>query len=233
MSARPQYSTLPVWWEISVVAMMALLPALRSALVALFVHQPEPIRLPYWLDTLDACVAYAPEAFLVLYLIYRSGEQWSAFGIVVPRLGDVLIGVVLVLVPELIWWLKSALAAPISSGTESYSPIAQSSLDYVLLVVRYGSIAFVEELVYRAYLITRLEHVIRLESVWQKRLLAVAIPAILFGFSHLYDGFWGVTSALIGGFLWGFWFQYSRRLWPLVIGHMLYDIRVESFYWNM
>ena len=80
------------------------------------------------------------------------------------------------------------------------------------------AIGFVEELIWRGYLLTRIEDVTT--SRWE----AIAISSLLFGFNHLYQGPIGVIGATIDGVLYGTVFAVTRRIWPIALSHGLYDL---------
>jgi membrane protease YdiL (CAAX protease family) len=52
---------------------------------------------------------------------------------------------------------------------------------------------------------------------------ALFLVAGVFGFTHLYQGTFGIVSSGIQGLVAGFFFYKYRRIWPLVISHALYD----------
>lgn len=54
-------------------------------------------------------------------------------------------------------------------------------------------------------------------------LIAVIIVASVWGFAHLYQGFFGIISVSIQGLIMGIYFYKFRRIWPLIISHALYD----------
>jgi membrane protease YdiL (CAAX protease family) len=74
-----------------------------------------------------------------------------------------------------------------------------------------------EEIVVSAYLITRL-----LQMDWSRE-RAVIASATLRGSYHLYQGYGGFAGNLIMGLIFGWWFQRTRRVVPLVVAHFLLD----------
>jgi len=77
---------------------------------------------------------------------------------------------------------------------------------------------FLEEALVVGYLLTRLEQ-LRVPA-WA----AIAISAVLRGSYHLYQGFGGFLGNAVMGVIFAWFFQRTRRLWPLVIAHSLLDI---------
>jgi len=59
------------------------------------------------------------------------------------------------------------------------------------------------------------------KKCWE--LFSIVFVAILVGFTHLYQGLFGIISVGIQGFVIGFYYYKFRRLFPLIISHALYD----------
>ena len=151
-----------MWWEVLAVLTIAVFPDLNKVF-SLFWLSPHP--WPGWLESVylgfeNACITFA-----VLYLIYRSGEPCLLY-----------LAVVL-----LEWFLGSFPARYLKDPGEFYAP-PRFATDYLLMVARFSATAFAEELVTRAYLITRLEFLLR------SRVTAVVLSAAVFGSYHLYYG---------------------------------------------
>ena len=52
---------------------------------------------------------------------------------------------------------------------------------------------------------------------------ALAVSALLRGSYHLYQGYGGFVGNLVMGLIFGWWFQRTRRVLPLVFAHFLLD----------
>jgi uncharacterized protein len=76
---------------------------------------------------------------------------------------------------------------------------------------------FAEEIIVVAYLLTRLR-----QLGWSNQ-RALAASAVLRGSYHLYQGFGGFAGNFVMGLIFGYWFQRTRRVLPLVIAHFLLD----------
>lgn len=103
---------------------------------------------------------------------------------------------------------------------ERWGDIAGNLRLYLLmLAISWISGAFAEEMFFRGFLITRLQTV--LESTKFASVLAVLLPALLFGYVHVYyQGLHGFVNAGIVGLIFGTLFLlYKRNLWPLVLAH--------------
>lgn len=90
------------------------------------------------------------------------------------------------------------------------------------LVLVWTVVAFGEEMVFRGFVLSRLEELFG--SSRRGTVLAVGVQAILFGFGHLYLGARGVLTAAVIGTIYGTWFlMRGRTLWPLILAHGLTD----------
>jgi membrane protease YdiL (CAAX protease family) len=207
-----------MWLEVAAVLAVAVVPHLVGAITSLY--QPNLPPVPYWLDSFSLTVLSGCTIFVTLYLIHRSGEPWDRFGVTRPSVGDAVVGVLLLMVAEMI----GRMMPDLSSGTEPRSnwfPQRQTGIDLGLMVAKYGVAAFAEELVTRAYLITRLSVLLR------SRGEAVLVAAALFASYHLYQGINGVTFCLVLGVAYGVAFLLTGRVWPLAFGHALYNTRLD------
>jgi membrane protease YdiL (CAAX protease family) len=76
---------------------------------------------------------------------------------------------------------------------------------------------FSEEIIVVAFLLTRLR-----QLGWSNE-RALAASAALRGSYHLYQGWGGFAGNAVMGLIFGWWFQRTRRVLPLVIAHFLLD----------
>ncbi|MDT4938337.1 MAG: hypothetical protein QOG80_2008 [Pseudonocardiales bacterium] len=76
---------------------------------------------------------------------------------------------------------------------------------------------FSEEIIVVAYLLTRLRQLGWTDS------RALAASGLLRGTYHLYQGYGGFLGNMVMGLIFGWWFQRTRRVLPLVIAHFLLD----------
>ena len=74
-----------------------------------------------------------------------------------------------------------------------------------------------EEIVVCAYLLTRLR-----QLGWTNQ-RALAAESLLRGSYHLYQGYGGFLGNAAMGVIFGWWFQRTRRVLPLVVAHFLLD----------
>jgi membrane protease YdiL (CAAX protease family) len=207
-----------IWWEVAAVLAIGVVPHLASAIVRLLEPAwPISSRLDsFHLFVTSACIALA-----VLYIIQRSGEPWSAFGIDWPQTPDYLLGA-LISVAGCFVLIRASELIPADRPPLAWPP--QSVADYAFIVIAQTANAFAEELVTRAYLITRLERLLQSPGK------ALAISTLLFTSYHVYYGFdAGLVAIALVGFGLGAVYLWLRRLWPLVMGHALINI-ILSFY---
>lgn len=87
-----------------------------------------------------------------------------------------------------------------------------------VLVLAAAANAWAEELLMVGFLLTRLRQ-LRLG-----RYQALAVSAVLRGAYHLYQGFGGFVGNVIMGLVFGWAWQRTNRLWPLVIAHTVIDV---------
>jgi membrane protease YdiL (CAAX protease family) len=119
-----------------------------------------------------------------------------------------------------VWWAVPHI--PDDRGPSSpWLLVPRGPGDHVMMVVQYALSAFAEELVTRAYLITRLK------ALLGSRGEAVLVAALLFASYHAYQGLSGAVDALAFGLAYGVAFLALGRVWPLVVGHALFNIRLE------
>jgi len=74
-----------------------------------------------------------------------------------------------------------------------------------------------EEIVVAAYVLTRLR-----QLGWSNS-RALGAAAVLRGSYHLYQGYGGFFGNAVMGLIFGWWFQRTRRVWPLIVAHSVID----------
>jgi membrane protease YdiL (CAAX protease family) len=160
-----------LWIELSAVMAVSVIPSLEGALQTSF----EPLVTSYASGSIHLLVFSVCSAWIVIYIIRSHGESLSDFGIARPQRGDIFVGVLMVPLTHLmmvVYYTFIPMSADIAPEYEFVSPA--SKLDYALMVVADFANAFHEELVLRAYLITRLYTLLK----YQRR--AVVVAALVF-----------------------------------------------------
>jgi membrane protease YdiL (CAAX protease family) len=87
-----------------------------------------------------------------------------------------------------------------------------------VLLLAAAANAWAEEVLIVGYLLTRLR------QLRYGRYAALVISAVLRGGYHLYQGFGGFAGNLIMGLVFGWVWQRTNRLWPLIIAHTVIDV---------
>lgn len=159
-------------------------------------------------------------AWLVVYLVRRSGEGIEAIGLDVrdPR-RDLLLGLGLLVVVAL-GGLAIYLASVALGVNRFVVPVPPLGHWWTVpvLVLNALEAGLLEEVIVAAYLITRLRQLDLSAAA------AVAVSAMLRGSYHLYQGWGGFLGNLAMGLLFGVVFVKTRRAWPLVVAHVLLDV---------
>jgi membrane protease YdiL (CAAX protease family) len=171
---------------------------------------------------------------LLLYLMWRSGEPWSVFGIQRPTIGDSIKAIAILFA---IIVLGVALALAISPFRPelheekrvpleylNWLPFPKTSIDWLLLLLTCLCIGFSEELLVRCFLLVRLEQLFK--SAWA----GIVLSSVLFGLGHSYKSFLGALGTGLLSVLYGIAFVRWRRLWPLVLAHAIQDFLALSVY---
>lgn len=182
----------------------------------------------------SAPVSLISTIILLTALLRFRGETWSSLGLrrlpgakakllVIPQAILVFLAV-LVILTAVTFAIEAAgsqlLSEKIEGEVERWGDIAGNLKLYLLmLAISWISGAFAEEMFFRGFLITRLQTV--LEGTKYASGLVVLLPALLFGYVHVYyQGLHGFVNAGIVGLIFGtFFLLYKRNLWPLVLAH--------------
>jgi membrane protease YdiL (CAAX protease family) len=155
---------------------------------------------------------------VVGFLLARDREGWAGIGLTRFRAGDLGMGAVL--------WVASFILVLVLAQLFQYFgqrevdflpeglPLWFRSLQAVLIAVTAG---VTEEIVVRGYAQTRLEQLRAPTAV------ILLLPTALWGVLHVYQGA-GAALTIFGlGLMYAWYFQRTRRLWPLILAHILFD----------
>lgn len=172
------------------------------------------------------------------FYLHSRGESWAQLGLRKPAsmkswlliLPQVLLGVVAILaVGAGTAFLGDALGLwstdTVPEGVQDRWGNIEGNLPVFLLwlFLAWVSAGFGEELFFRGFMVSRAERIAA--GSFLTPVLAVLIPALIFGFAHLYyQGFRGlVVTGLIGFVIGTLYLLYKRNLWPLIIAHGIVD----------
>jgi membrane protease YdiL (CAAX protease family) len=153
------------------------------------------------------------------YLLARNREGWPGIGLTRLRPGDIGMGAVLwvasfVVVLVLAWLFQYFGQREVDFLPEGL-PLWFRALQAVLIAVTAG---VTEEIVVRGYAQTRLEQLRAPTAV------ILLLPTALWGVLHVYQGA-GAALTIFGlGLMYAWYFQRTRRLWPLILAHVLFDM---------
>jgi membrane protease YdiL (CAAX protease family) len=175
-----------------------------------------------WLDVLDqlfSILAGLMPAFLAIVLLIRSpGGRGLGIGLNGPRVREIAQGALFALLIggpgiALVYFARKAgLNAQIV--VTDFPDVWYRIPTLVLEAFQQG---VGEEVVACAFVLTRLR-----QMGWSNS-RALAAASVLRGSYHLYQGYGGFIGNAIMGVAFGWWFQRTRRVWPLVIAHFLID----------
>jgi len=167
----------------------------------------------------SAFLSWSP-VLLIAYLVIRSGEGMRGIGLgrFDPR-KDGMVGLGL--------WVASFVLVLILAWI--FSPLGQRDVDFlptelplwfrwVDALVIAGTAGITEEVVVRGYAQTRLEQLKVPTPV------ILLLPTALWGVLHLYQGASAALTIFCLGMLYAWYFYRTRRLWPIIIAHGLFDL---------
>lgn len=156
---------------------------------------------------------------LAVYLLWRGGDGPARIGLGRIRWrGDVLGGLglaALIGVPGLALY-QIARILGVNAAVEPAELNDTWWRVAVLLLLSFGN-GWAEEIIVVGFLLTRLRQ-LRVNP-W----LALLISSLLRGVYHLYQGFGAGLGNVAMGLVFGFVWQRTGRLWPLIIAHTLID----------
>jgi membrane protease YdiL (CAAX protease family) len=212
--------------ETLVVLSLSLLAAAVFAILTLFEFPVEGARVASVSQStmlarqvLGSLFGLAP-VWLVVYLVRRNGEGVRALGLRADRVrDDVVHGVALFAVVGLagIGVYLAAVELGVNRFVVPVPPLGHW-WTVPVLVLNAIEAALLEEVVVVAYLVTRLRQLGLTESA------SVGASALLRGTYHLYQGWGGFLGNLAMGALFGTVFSRTRRVWPIVVAHLLLDV---------
>jgi membrane protease YdiL (CAAX protease family) len=153
------------------------------------------------------------------YLLARSQEGWAGIGLTRFRPADIGMGAVLwvasfflvLVLAQLFQYFGQREVDFLTEGLPLWFRVVQA----VLIAVTAG---VTEEIVVRGYAQTRLEQ-LRVSTP-----AILLVPTALWGILHVYQGLGAALTIFCLGLLYAWYFHRTRRLWPLILAHTLFDM---------
>ena len=212
-----------------------------KTLIALTIIIFIPFGLMIWFRTHDSSgfasvelilypLLFGGSSIIIIYLLkkyflkeplsnFNSGKgKWTT---------DILLGLVLTIVYFILFYIERLTLTDILSF-RSNRELLDLMLDMrespLLLIIWFGpvlwiGIALYEELI-RVFLLSSLWKFSN-HKIWA--IIVIIISAIIMGFAHWSQGSYGIVTISIKSMVSGFFFLKYKRLFPLVIAHVLYD----------
>lgn len=159
------------------------------------------------------------------WLLRRNGQTWGDLGLrwaankkdLAKGAGMVVLVVVgAVAVNAAVQPLLNILLG--SAAEREFPDVSTVQLYLTMMVIVWTTASFGEEMVFRAFLMSRLSAMFGgTRLAW---VLAAFVQAAIFGLGHAYQGIGGIIVTGVVGLVFGLLYLVARRnLWPMIIGH--------------
>jgi membrane protease YdiL (CAAX protease family) len=209
-------------WELALVLLLAFAPGILGLLI-LALGAGGGAQVPSQL--VPAIVAAVFQTFLswspvlvIAYLLVRSGEGWAGIGLTRFRSVDAGQGLALWVASFVLVLILARVFSQFGTRQVDFLPNALPLwfrvVQAVLLATTAGA---TEEIVVRGYAQTRLE------QLGAPTAVIVLLPTALWGVLHVYQGVGAALTIFCLGLMYAVYFHRTRRLWPLILAHALFD----------
>jgi membrane protease YdiL (CAAX protease family) len=210
--------------ELGLVLLLAFAPALLS--LALTAATGASDRSTSSITLGEAVAGMALTVFLswspplvLFYLLRRNGEGPATIGLARPTRRDLGAAVLLLVASFVVVWALTPIFSRLGSTDVQFLahdlPVWFVAIQALLIA---GTAGVTEEVLVRGYAQTRLE------QLGLPGPLIVLAPTALWSLLHVYQG-WSAVAIIFGlGLLWATYFQRTRRLLPLILAHIMYDL---------
>jgi membrane protease YdiL (CAAX protease family) len=214
-----------LWMETGAVMLVCVAPALFGSTASTYPNYT-PVHYSFEYSALYGIVRSIGTIAIVLFVIWRSTESFDRFGLRRFRIGRDLFGGIGIWVIVYGVYRVCIVVLPIVLGSAYLTghshklqyDLPSSPMDLLLLVVMSAAVGTAEELLFRAYLITRLEELIESTPV------ALFVTTVIFALCHGAYGAYGVIVVGAGGLVQGAAFCVFRRFAPVAISHAIQDV---------
>lgn len=162
-------------------------------------------------------VTYFGECAVIIFIIWRSGDGLSRFGIRSDNALRFACTACLLLVATLsmVMFFRHLPSFPLPRlGAIEH----RGSLGMATLLLSLIAASASEELIFRCYIITRLEELLG------HRYYAVICSALIFSMVHAFRGSIAIVGAGLMALLFGFVFVRTRSISPMIAAHSLHNI---------
>jgi len=207
-----------LWIELAVVFLWLVVPALINQLLTYSSHStPNSRELYRFVQMVTELGTIAALAFI----IWRSGDSFSSFGIIKDRLWRIVAITVVLLYLSVV--ISIATTPGHSIGQVTMEALGRKSLlGWLSTASLAAAAATMEELLYRSYLITRLQELLG-STEW-----AILISILVFGSVHIFrGGLHGFIGTGVFGLVQAIMFVRTRSLIPLAAAHTLHNLWLE------
>jgi membrane protease YdiL (CAAX protease family) len=210
--------------ELLAMAFLAVVPSFVISLGG--ITDPESIDLELGaLELVASVLAALGPAAIASYLLWRDGRLQGAFGrrgagfiAGYGVLGAVCCFIAVITIALVVNTVILSFGGELDEATGTESVDLSAGVIAAILLISLSA-GFSEEIVFRAYAITRMEEAgFRRAAVW--------VPWAVFTMPHLYQGPMAllVIGAVAAVFVW--LYRWQRSVWPVMLAHALYNIGI-------
>jgi membrane protease YdiL (CAAX protease family) len=209
--------------ELTLVLLLAFAPGLLGLLVLAASGAEQPAAIDRLGPAIGASIfstflSWTP-VMVLAYLLSRSGEGLAAIGLRRFNAWDAGAGLALAVMSWVLVFVLAIVFSRLGSNDVDFLPRALPLwfrvLDAVVLAITAG---VTEEVVVRGYAQTRLE------QLKAPTAMILLLPTGLWAVLHLYQGLGPAVTVLCLGLVYAAYFNATRRLWPLIVAHGLFDL---------
>jgi membrane protease YdiL (CAAX protease family) len=211
--------------ELALVLLFAFAPAVLGLIIDALTSPSDQSIQPTLVVALFSLVVllaltWAPPVVIGVILLARR-EPFATIGLTRPSGRDLRAGLLLWIAGHLVVLLLSPLFQGLGTNEVDLLPTGLPTWFLVIDILAIAlSAGVTEEILVRGYAQTRLEQ-LRMPA-W----LVIVAPTALWATLHVYEGLGGAMVIFGLGLLFAVYFQQTRRLWPIIIAHTLFDLTV-------